>query len=147
MASQQIIRADSDRALAYLLLAPTIAVLLALTIYPLIYSVKVSFQSESGAITLSNFSRLVSDQFFLSALAHTFRLRRCRPDNRISLRTRARDVDARRDPRAQLVSRAPTCATDVATRRRRSDLASNAEFEFRRAQRHAQTIRPLILTR
>jgi multiple sugar transport system permease protein len=64
-------RYASDRSLAYLLLAPTIAVLLALTIYPLIYSVRISFQSNSGAPTLQNFARLFSDQFFLSALAHT----------------------------------------------------------------------------
>ena len=62
----------SDRTLAYLLLAPTIAVLLALTIYPLIYSIKISLQSESGNWTLQNFTRLPTDQFFLSALAHTF---------------------------------------------------------------------------
>ncbi len=64
-------RYASDRSLAYLLLAPTIAVLLALTIYPLIYSVRISFQSNSGAPTLQNFARLLTDQFFLSALAHT----------------------------------------------------------------------------
>ena len=63
---------SSERTIPYLLLAPTVAVLLALTIYPLIYSVKISFQSNSGAPTLQNFTRLVSDQFFLSALAHTF---------------------------------------------------------------------------
>jgi multiple sugar transport system permease protein len=63
---------SSDRALAYLLIAPTIAVLLALTIYPLIYSIKVSFQTASGRATLENFTRLLSDQFFLSALLHTF---------------------------------------------------------------------------
>ena len=62
----------SERTIPYLLLAPTVAVLLALTIYPLIYSVKISFQSNSGAPTFQNFTRLVSDQFFLSALAHTF---------------------------------------------------------------------------
>ncbi len=62
----------SDRALAYLLIAPTIAVLLALTIYPLFYSIKISLQTESGNATLQNFARLFSDQFFLSALAHTF---------------------------------------------------------------------------
>ena len=72
MAPQRIIRANSGRALAYLLIAPTIAVLLALTIYPLIYAIKVSFQTESGTLTFSNFTRLLSDQFFLSALAHTF---------------------------------------------------------------------------
>src|SRR6478672_5051300 len=64
-------RSVSDRALAYLLLAPTIAVLLSLTIYPLIYSIKISLQGESGNWTLQNFTRLVSDHFFLSALAHT----------------------------------------------------------------------------
>lgn len=61
----------SDRSLAYLLLAPTIAVLFALTIYPLIYSIKISLQGESGNWTLQNFTRLISDHFFLSALAHT----------------------------------------------------------------------------
>ena len=64
-------RSVSDRSLAYLLLAPTIAVLFALTIYPLIYSIKISLQGESGNWTLQNFTRLVSDHFFLSALAHT----------------------------------------------------------------------------
>src|ERR1044071_6026546 len=62
----------SDRTLAYLLLAPTIAVLLALTIYPLIYSIKISLQGEAGNWTLQNFTRLAADRFFLSALAHTF---------------------------------------------------------------------------
>ena len=61
----------SDRRLAYLLLTPTLAVLLALTIYPLIYSIKISLQGEAGNWTVQNFTRLVSDQFFLSALAHT----------------------------------------------------------------------------
>src|SRR4051812_16183880 len=61
-----------ERGLAYLLIAPTVAVLLALTIYPLIYAVRISFQTTSGNPTLANFARLVSDQFFLSALAHTF---------------------------------------------------------------------------
>ena len=54
------------------LLAPTVVVLVALTIYPLVYSVKVSFETPSGSPTLQNFTRLVSDQFFFSALAHTF---------------------------------------------------------------------------
>jgi multiple sugar transport system permease protein len=62
----------SNRTLAYLLLAPTVTVLLALTIYPLIYSIKLSFQTGSGHATLENFARLFSDQFFLSALLHTF---------------------------------------------------------------------------
>lgn len=61
-----------DRTLGLILLAPTISVLLALSIYPLIYSIKVSFQSTSGRVTVENFTRLASDQFFLSALAHTF---------------------------------------------------------------------------
>ena len=61
----------SDRSLAYLLLAPTIAVLLALSIYPLIYSIRISLQSESGNWTFQNFARLAGDQFFLSAVGHT----------------------------------------------------------------------------
>src|SRR5215213_159686 len=59
-----------ERALPYLLIAPTVAVLGALSIYPLIYSVKVSLQSDSGW-TLRHFARLLADDFFRSALAHT----------------------------------------------------------------------------
>jgi len=58
-----------------LLIAPTLAVLLALSIYPLFYSVKVSLQTGSGEAVrwgVANFARLASDTFFLSALAHTF---------------------------------------------------------------------------
>jgi len=58
-----------------MLIAPTVAVLVALSIYPLIYSVKISLQIGSGAAarwTLANFARLASDKFFLEALAHTF---------------------------------------------------------------------------
>jgi multiple sugar transport system permease protein len=63
-----------DRSLAYLLLAPSIAVLLALSIYPLIYAVKVSLQTESAAgprFGLTNFTRLLNDDFFIAALLHT----------------------------------------------------------------------------
>ena len=58
----------------YLLIAPTVAVLLALSIYPLLYAVKVSLKSGSGEAahwSLANFARLASDTFFLSALVHT----------------------------------------------------------------------------
>lgn len=63
------------RAFPYLLLAPAVAALLALSIYPLFYAVTVSFQTGSGRNarwTLQNFSRLVADGFFHDALAHTF---------------------------------------------------------------------------
>ncbi len=57
--------------LPYLLVAPAVAVLLALSIYPLIYSISVSFQvGENWGI--GNFTRLFSDGFFLTAMAHTF---------------------------------------------------------------------------
>jgi multiple sugar transport system permease protein len=52
-----------------------VAVLLALSIYPLIYSIKVSFQTGAGQAarwSMSNFVRLASDGFFFSALGHTF---------------------------------------------------------------------------
>lgn len=61
--------------LPYLLIVPTVAVLLALSIYPLFYAVKVSLQTGSGDAvhwSFANFTRLASDRFFLSALAHTF---------------------------------------------------------------------------
>jgi multiple sugar transport system permease protein len=64
-----------ESALPYLLIAPTIAVLLALSIYPLIYAVKTSLQSGTGDAvhwSVENFARIFSDQFFLSALLHTF---------------------------------------------------------------------------
>jgi multiple sugar transport system permease protein len=60
--------------LPYLLLAPAVLVLLALSIYPLIYAVKVSFQTGTGAgarWSLQNFTRLASDGFFFEALKHT----------------------------------------------------------------------------
>lgn len=65
-------RAPSDRALAYLLIAPTLAVLLALSIYPLVFSIKISLQTETAQWSLQNFARLATDHFFLTALAHTF---------------------------------------------------------------------------
>lgn len=66
---------NSDRTLAWLFIAPTIAVLLALSIYPLFYSIKISLQAESAdgvRWTLQNFARLAGDGFFHSALTHTF---------------------------------------------------------------------------
>jgi multiple sugar transport system permease protein len=71
---KRIFSRGSERALPLLLIAPTVAVLLALSIYPLIYAIKVSLQAESTAgtrWTLQNFTRLASDDFFQSALAHT----------------------------------------------------------------------------
>jgi ABC-type sugar transport systems, permease components len=71
---RQIFSSRNDRALPYLLVAPTVAVLLALSIYPLIYSIRVSFQTGMGqraAWSLGNFARLASDRFFLDALGHT----------------------------------------------------------------------------
>jgi multiple sugar transport system permease protein len=66
--------AGLDRSLAYLLVAPTVAVLVALSIYPLIHAVTLSLQVTSGGAThwsMGNFARLFSDKFFLAALGHT----------------------------------------------------------------------------
>src|SRR2546421_930384 len=63
-----------DRTLGYALVAPSIAVLLALSIYPLINAVTLSLHITSGAASrwsLANFARLFSDRFFLAALGHT----------------------------------------------------------------------------
>jgi multiple sugar transport system permease protein len=71
---QRIFSFCNERALPFLLVAPTVAVLLALSIYPLIYSIKVSLQTGTGqrvAWSLGNFTRLASDRFFLDALGHT----------------------------------------------------------------------------
>lgn len=61
--------------LPYLLVAPALAVLLALSIYPLIYSITISLQQDtaSGIVwSLSHFKRLASDGFFRTAMVHTF---------------------------------------------------------------------------
>jgi multiple sugar transport system permease protein len=61
--------------LPYLLVAPALAVLLALSIYPLIYSITISLQQEtaSGIVwSLSHFKRLATDGFFRTAMVHTF---------------------------------------------------------------------------
>jgi multiple sugar transport system permease protein len=71
---KRILSSGNERALPFLLVAPTLAVLVALSIYPLIYAVKVSLQIESSTgvrWTLQNFARLLKDDFFQSALAHT----------------------------------------------------------------------------
>lgn len=51
--------------------APSIAVLLALSIYPLIFAVKVALTNASGSVTLANFTRLVQDGVFATAAAQT----------------------------------------------------------------------------
>src|SRR5262245_26797619 len=60
-----------DRTLAFLLLAPAIAVLLALSIYPLFYLIRIAFETRTGSWSLQNFTRLAGDGFFRSALLHT----------------------------------------------------------------------------
>lgn len=56
--------------LPYFLIAPAVAVLLALSIYPLIYSITVSLQVGDNW-GIGNFTRLLADNFFLTAMAHT----------------------------------------------------------------------------
>ena len=69
------VASSADRRLPYLFLAPAVAVLFSLSIYPLIYSLSVSLQVESAEgvrWSLGNFQRLFSDNFFLTAMGHTF---------------------------------------------------------------------------
>src|ERR1044071_3726802 len=71
---KQKLSTSGESSLPYLLIAPAIAVLAALSIYPLLFAVKVAFQTGSGSgarWTLANFARLWSDGFFLAALGHT----------------------------------------------------------------------------
>ena len=75
--SRRFFNAQNKRELLLpaLFLAPALAVLLALSIYPLIYSVTISLQQETAAgvtWTLGNFTRLFSDGFFWTAMGHTF---------------------------------------------------------------------------
>jgi multiple sugar transport system permease protein len=72
--SRQPLSPSREWKLPLLLLAPTLLVLLALSIYPLVYALKVSFQIGAGAAarwSMQNFARLVSDRFFFAALLHT----------------------------------------------------------------------------
>lgn len=73
--STRFFNAASKRQLLPLLLVlPAVAVLLALSVYPLIYSITVSLQTQTPAgatWSLGNFTRLFSDSFFLTALVHT----------------------------------------------------------------------------
>ncbi len=46
--------------------------LLALSIYPLLYSITDQSEQFGKAWSLGNFTRLLSDNFFLTAMAHTF---------------------------------------------------------------------------
>jgi len=75
--SRRFFSAPNRRALLLpaIFLAPALAVLLALSIYPLIYSITISLQQETaagGTWGLGNFARLLSDNFFVTALGHTF---------------------------------------------------------------------------
>ena len=64
-----------DLSFALLLITPALAGLLLLSIYPLIYSIAISQQTETADRVkwgLSSFTRLISDNFFLTAMVHTF---------------------------------------------------------------------------
>ena len=74
--SKRLFNAANRRELVFplLLIAPTLLVLLSLSIYPLIYSVTISLQTqtaEGSRWSVSNFTRLFSDSFFLTSLIHT----------------------------------------------------------------------------
>ncbi len=69
----------NTKATKYILVLPAIIYLVLLTIYPLIYSVKVSLTTLNIArpyppryIGLSNFSELLKDSIFLTAMKNTF---------------------------------------------------------------------------
>jgi multiple sugar transport system permease protein len=64
------LRPASDRAAGYLLVAPALVTLGALSLYPLFYTTKLAFQA-GGEWSLGNFTRLASDHFFHAALLHT----------------------------------------------------------------------------
>jgi multiple sugar transport system permease protein len=53
---------------------PALLVLVALSIYPMIYSVKVSVTDATGALTLANFTRLLQDRVFAVSALQTIAL-------------------------------------------------------------------------
>ena len=75
--SKRLFSAGNKRDLVFplVLIAPAIVVLLSLSIYPLIYSVTISLQTQTAngsTWSVSNFTRLFTDGFFRAAMAHTF---------------------------------------------------------------------------
>src|SRR4026207_1936377 len=75
--SRRFFNAQNKRELLLpaLFLAPALAVLLSPSIYPLIYSVMISLQRGTCAGVawgLATFTRLFSDNFFWTAMGHTF---------------------------------------------------------------------------
>jgi multiple sugar transport system permease protein len=52
-------------------IAPAVGLLVALSIYPLIYSIKVSFTSEAGGFTVAHYARLFQDRLFSVACWQT----------------------------------------------------------------------------
>jgi len=75
--SKRLFSAANRRDLVFplVLIAPAIVVLLSLSIYPLIYSVTISLQTQTAngsTWSVSNFTRLFTDGFFRAAMAHTF---------------------------------------------------------------------------
>jgi ABC-type sugar transport system permease subunit len=68
--------ADQDRRLAYWLIAPALLVIVVIAVYPVIYAVLLSFQfvipnQPSHWVGLDNYSRLISDPDFHTALLNT----------------------------------------------------------------------------
>lgn len=63
---------SADRRLGWLMLAPALLVLFALSIYPLFYSVRLSLTTAAGEWTLAQFARLATDRAFATALVQTF---------------------------------------------------------------------------
>ncbi|HEU4391620.1 MAG TPA: sugar ABC transporter permease [Blastocatellia bacterium] len=61
----------TDRLLPYLLLAPAVVMLLALTAYPLVYALEISLRSAAGDWTTANFTRVTGDRFFGIAFVQT----------------------------------------------------------------------------
>ncbi len=52
-------------------IAPAITLLFALSIYPLLFSIKVSFTSETGGVTAAHYARLFQDRMFSVACGQT----------------------------------------------------------------------------
>src|SRR5438046_4719912 len=52
-------------------IAPAVGLLFALSIYPLIYSIKVSFTAEAGGFTVAHYARLFQDRLFSVACWQT----------------------------------------------------------------------------
>ena len=127
-----------DLLFALLLIAPALTVLLLLSIYPLFYSITISLQTETAdgfKWGLTNFTRLISDPFFRTAMAHTFVYAAAALVFEFSNRLDPCSFAEQSNSWTHFLSRGLARSDDAAGRGSRCGLATDAQSKLRRDQR------------